>query len=199
MSDETKQTIVTFAINELTSIIDNWCDLDVSGGEMRECRGTNIEEFVLKIIHKIAKILDIDLVAKKGKFDKKKLVLPDNNQISKLHQVDIHIYLNKLFVAVIECKSYLDSCYYVRACDDFELFKKFGYHIKSVIFSLENSIDDNTKKFTDYVKDGICHHVFYMLDGKRSSSKPIYQKEYRKYPTKEKMESFISFLYNLII
>ncbi len=33
---------------------------------------------------------------------------------------------------------YLDSCYYVRACDDFKLFKKFGYNIKTFIFTLED-------------------------------------------------------------
>ena len=63
---------------------------------------------------------------------------------------------------------YLDSCYYVRACDDFKLFKKFGYNIKTFIFTLEDSIKKETKLFTDYLTDNVCDDIFYMLDGKKN-------------------------------
>ena len=195
-----KQNIVKFAINELNELFDSWYilnDNDCSGGKMREHRGSGIENIVLNIIKYMASTLKIDLIAKLGKFDKKTLILPKNNKISKKHQVDVHVYLKNIFIAVIECKSYLDSCYYVRVCDDFELFKKFDYNVKSVIFSLEDAIDEQTKNFTDFVKNHICDDVFYMLDGKRTSSKPIYNKEYRKEPIEDKMMNFISFIYNL--
>ena len=42
----------------------------------------------------------------------KKLIIP-GTKIEKDHQVDIHIYINDIFIAVIECKSYLESCYLI--------------------------------------------------------------------------------------
>ena len=95
---------------------------------------------------------------------------------------------------MIECKAYLDSCYYVRACDDFKLFGKFGYNIPGYIFTLENSIDEDTRIFTDYVTDNSCKGIFYMLDGKRSSSKPIYNQHFRKQINKDKLIAFIDFI-----
>jgi hypothetical protein len=196
-----QQRIAQYATTDLKKIMEDWCvlhDGEFTGGKMRECRGTGIEDLVIKIIQRIASRLQIDLVAKKGKFDKKKLVVPENHLIHKLHQVDVHVYLNRSLVAVVECKSYLDSCYYVRACEDFELFKKFGYPVKTVIFSLEDSMDEKTKQFTDFWKNNVCDEVFYMLDGKRSSSKPIYRRQYTKEPREEKMMRFVSFLVDLV-
>jgi len=197
----TKSTILEYAISELNGIMDSWCntyDSGCTGGKMRGARGCGVEDFAIKVIDRVASELKINLIAKKGETDKKKLSFPEDNTVSKDHQVDIHIYLNDTFIAVIECKAYLDSCYYVRACNDFELFKRFGYDIKSVVLSLENCISENDKKFTDYAKQNVCDGVFYILDGKRSSNKPIYQSKYRKPVNQEKLMKFIDFIYDII-
>ena len=193
--------IVNFSMNKLNKLLDDWCLLNDNGcssGYMRENRGSTIENLVIEIIDEIATKTKINLTAKLGKFDKKNLILPHNIEISKLHQVDIHVYVDDKFTAVIECKSYLDHCYYVRACNDFELFKKFDYNVKTVIFVLEDSIDEKTKRFTDFLNNNVCDDIFYMLDGKRSSSKPIYKKEYKKQAKDENILKFISFIFNLI-
>ena len=170
-----------------------------SGGKMRGDRGEDIETFVINSINYIGKELKTNLIAKKGSSDKKLMKLEINNKvIKKMHQVDVHVYLNKNFICAIECKAYLDSCYYVRACDDFKLFKKFGYDIKNYIFTLENSIDEDTKLFTDHITDNICDNVFYILDGKRSSSKPIYDERYKKEINNDNFINFIEFIFNLI-
>ena len=183
--------------------MDNWCknyEENVSGGRMRYDRGDDIENFVKNTINMFNKIYKVNVYAIKGINDKKKLVLHHKDKIiHKYHQVDIHIYKEDQFIAVIECKSYLDSCYYVRSCDDFILFKKFGYNVKNYIFSLEDSIDENTKLFTDAVKDNICDDIFYMLDGKRSSSKPVYDKKYKKTLNKENLSYLIKTLQQLLI
>lgn len=188
--------VVEYAVDELTNLMNDWCnnnETGCTGGKMREARGSGIEEYVIRVLTKLAVELQIPLVAKKGKYDKKQLRVPTSD-IVKEHQVDVHVYLNNKFIMVIECKAYLDSCYYVRACDDFNLFKKFNYDVKHVIFTLENSIDPSTKKFTDFVHDNVCDNVFYMLDGKRSSNKPIYEREHKKDVNKKNVRNFIEYI-----
>ena len=186
---------------ELNNIMDNWCknyEENVSGGKMRWDRGDYIEKFVNFVVNMFNSEYNVNVYAVKGTTDKKELIL-SGTKIKKKHQVDIHIYKNDIFIAVIECKAYLDSCYYTRACDDFKLFKKFGYDIKKYIFALEDSIKKETKIFTDYIFDNICDDIFYMLDGKRTSNKPIYDKKHKKKINKEKLTYFIKSLQKLLI
>lgn len=198
----TECSIFDYLMTNLNRIIDGWVSShmsNASGGKMRGDRGNGIEDFVRDAVNYIGKEMEINLVAKKGDKDKKelKVTCPDGTEIKKQHQVDVHIYLNDKFVAVIECKAYLDSCYYVRACDDFVKFKKFGYNVKNFIFTLEDSIDKDTKIFEDYSSGYICNDIFVVMDGKRSSSKPIYDPTYRKEVNREKLQKFIDFLYSL--
>jgi hypothetical protein len=124
-----------------------------------------------------------------GKGKKSKMV--------KRHQVDVHVYKDEVFVATIECKAFLDSCFYVRACDDFRLFRKFGYPVKNYIFTLENSMNQETKRFTDIVTDFVCDDVFYILDGKRQSTKPIFNPTFRKKINIKNMQRFLEFIIQL--
>lgn len=200
--DIIKETVIQTAEIEISNIIDEWCKSNAngcSGGEMREKRGSDIETFVRTTINKIGEILNIDLHARCGNDDKKDLIinLPDGKKLTKQHQVDVHIYMNGTFVAVIECKAYLDSCYYVRACDDFKMFKKFDYNVKNYIFTLENAIGEDTKLFTDFINEYICDNIFYILDGKRTSSKPVYDIKHKKPINKNELTKFINFIFML--
>lgn len=205
MSDEIIDTIIENSYIELNNIMNNWCYIyddedNYTGGKMRGDRGNDIEQFCKNIIQKFSDLYKVNVYALKGSNDKKELsCIYQNQTIKKTHQVDIHIYKNNDFIAVIECKAYLDSCYYVRACDDFKLFKKFGYDVKNYIFTLENSIHEDTKVFTDVITDNICNDIFYMLDGKRTSTKPIYDKKFKKPINKEKLTYFIKSLHKLLI
>ena len=200
--DTLKENAVQSAEMELSVMMDEWGKLNAngcSGGEMRNKRGADIELFVRTSINKIGELLNVDLHALCGNSDKKDLIInrPDGKQQIKQHQVDVHVYRNGIFVAVIECKSYLDSCYYVRACDDFKMFKRFDYKIKNYIFTLENAISDDTKIFIDYVSEDICDNIFYMLDGKRTSSKPVYDIKHKKSINKTELTKFIDFIFAL--
>ena len=197
-----KENTIIKIKNDLDAIMDNWRisnSNNCTGGKMRSCRGEDIETFVKQCINDISKQLGINLVAKRGDDDKKelKVVTDDNKVIKKMHQVDVHVYLNNVFICVIECKAYLDSCYYVRACDDFMLFKKFNYPVKHYIFTLEDSIDADTKIFTDHITDHICTDIFIMLDGKRSSTKPIYDEKFKKQINQQSLLKFVDFIYDL--
>lgn len=193
--------IIETSYIELNNIMDNWCknyDENFSGGKMRGDRGEHIENFVRFVVNMFKSEYGVNVRAVKGNDDKKELKIPGTD-VKKEHQVDIHIYKSDIFIAVIECKAYLDSCYYIRACDDFKLFKKFGYDVKKYIFTLEDSIKEETKLFTDYESDYICDDIFYMLDGKRISTKPIYDKKNKKIINKEKLTYFIKSLQKLLI
>ena len=200
--DTIKDSVIQSAEIELSNIMDEWCKSSAkscSGGEMREKRGSDIETFVRMTINKIGELLNIDLHARCGNDDKKDLIinLPNGKKLTKQHQVDVHIYLDGVFVAVIECKAYLDSCYYVRACDDFKMFKKFDYNVKNYIFTLENAINEDTKLFTDFINEYVCDNIFYILDGKRTSSKPVYNIKHKKPINKKELAKFIDFIFIL--
>jgi len=189
------------AKEQLDICMSKWCtsyENNSSGGEMRSERGADIEKFIRDSINNIGVKLKKNLKAVRGTGNEKLLRLHyDNKELIKKHQVDVHIYLDDKFIAVIECKAYLDHCYYVRACDDFKLFKKFGHDIKCFIFALENSVDESSKLFTDVITDHVCDEIFYVLDGKRSSSKPIYDSRYKKQINETKLKEFINSMVEL--
>lgn len=201
---EAMKNISDYVWNELNKCMKTWCNSYTSesytGGKMREDRGDSIEELVRKTIDKIASETHVNLTCKKGSSDKKILTLtsPDGTILTDEHQVDVHVYLNGKLIAVIECKAYLDSCYYVRACSDFNKFKKFGYNVKTLIFALEDGISKDKKMFTDHLTDNACDRIFYILDGKRSSSKPIYDRRYLKTPNHDKIIDFINYILDLL-
>jgi hypothetical protein len=195
-----KEDILEETKNNLINIMNVWCDNycnNYNGGKMRGNRGSDIETFVKNTINNIGRKFNINLVAKNGNRDKYKLVVDSSEKICKNHQVDIHIYLDNKFISVIECKAYLDNCYYSRACHDFKLFKIFKYSVKNYIFALENSISDNTLQFENYINKYICDDIFYILDGKRSSQKPIYNPKYKKEINIDNLIRFIDFIYIL--
>lgn len=187
---------------QLTNVMDKWIasySAGCTGGKMRGDRGNDLEVFIRNSISYIADVEKVALRAVKGSSDKKELKITHKGKdIVKHHQVDVHIYKDNVFTAVIECKAYLDSCYYVRACDDFNLFKKFGYDVKKYIFTLEDSLDEDTKVFTDHVNDNVCDDIFIMLEGKRSSAKPIYDQKYKKTVIKENLAKYIDCIYRLL-
>ena len=202
IQSDIKETVIQESAIEIDNMIDEWCKSNAngcSGGEMRDKRGSDIEKFVRATVNKIGKLSNINLRALRGQDDKKDLTidLPNGKKLTKQHQVDVHIYLNDEFIAVVECKAYLDSCYYVRACDDFKLFKKFDYKVKNYVFTLENAISEDTKLFTDFINEDICDNIFFILDGKRTSSKPVYDVKHKKSINKNELTKFIDFIFIL--
>lgn len=187
---------------QLNEVMGKWItsySAGCTGGKMRGDRGNDLEVFIRDSISFIANIENAPLRAVKGSQDKKELKISHGNKtITKQHQVDVHIYKNDTFTAVIECKAYLDACYYVRACDDFQLFKKFGYDVKKYIFTLEDSLDEDTRIFTNHINDNVCDDVFIMLDGKRSSSKPIYDQKYKKEIVSKNLDKYIDVIYGML-
>lgn len=201
--DEKNKYIVENSIIKLNIIMDNWCKSykeNFSGGKMRYDRGDDIEKFVIYLVMLFKTVYDVNVSAVIGNTDKKTLEKEVKGiTIKKDHQVDVHIYLNGKFAAVIECKAYLDVANYTRACNDFNYFKKFNIPVKSYVFSLEDAIREETRMFIDHSNDYSCDGVFYILDGKRNGSKPIYIEEYKKIINEEKLTCFVKSLQELLI
>jgi hypothetical protein len=113
MTNVEKIDKITCKLNcELNDMLSKWCvdyDYNPCGGIMRATRGSDIETFVRNSINYVGLVLEVNLVAKQGCKDKKELLLQlETKKIVKQHQVDVHIYLDDVFISVIECKAYLD-------------------------------------------------------------------------------------------
>ena len=148
-----------------------------TGGKMRASRGKEVEFFVSQMIKYISERFGKDIRVVSGTHDKKPL---KSEYHSMAHQVDLHVYAGDRFIAVIECKTYLDLSFYKRALMDFLTFRKGGYKVKCYVFSLEDSLKDSSKGFYDDVFDHPCTDVFYAYPGKRASNKPLYDPHYAK-------------------
>ena len=144
------------------------------GGEIRKKRGDLCENMIDIICSELTRLDLVELDCRIGSKDKQCITINGSDRnVSIEHQVERHIYHLGKLVAVVECKSYLDSCYYTRACSDLRRMSLLHPTVKRYVFALENSICDSTKEFVDAEYDHICHRVFYMLDGKRNSHRPI--------------------------
>jgi hypothetical protein len=141
------------------------------GGQLRAARGSLVEDLVRDCCELVG------LEFRKGTQDMQTLTI---GQFSKKHQVDGHIYKNNVPVVFSESKAYLDSCYYVRAVEDCKLMKLRHPTVPCIVVALENALADDAFAFTNAVNPGACSDVFYICDGKRSSGRPLYRREFAK-------------------
>ena len=94
---------------------------------------------------------------------------------------------------IIECKCWLDASMMERASSDFRLIKKYTDNdIKSIIVSLENATNEKSEMFI--LDEGHVDKVFYLLDGKRRSDKPIWKKDCRKKINDKKLNNLINYI-----
>jgi len=155
------------------------------GGQIRAARGDLVEDVVRDCCELVG------LEWRKGTRDMQTIVV---GEFSKNHQVDGHIYKNGVPAVFSESKSYLDSCYYVRAVDDFKLMKLRHPTVPCIVVALEKGGADDAFAFTNAVNVGACSSVFYLCDGKRSSSRPMYQREFAKPIQPAKLEALVRYL-----
>jgi len=159
------------------------------GGQLREGRGKLVEGLIDFICAKLG------IESRVGDSDLQTIRVEADGQVYTMeHQVDRYRYLGGKLVAVVECKAYLDSCMYVRACSDFKRMKKLHPTIKSFVFALEDSQAASTRVFTDVDFDNVCDGIFCMCDGKRSSGRPLYTRQYAKEIVQAKFDAFIKAL-----
>ncbi len=193
--------IVEEVTQEIIDFYENCCNeqdelskKDNSGGQLRSKRGHMVEMIAEITMNALSKRINCKSVVECKKGSKDCIEIKSPNGFSKMHQTDRHCYLNNILTLVIECKSYLDSCYYERACMDAKIFKQHDNNISCIVLSLEDSLRYETKNFYDDIFDNCIDSVFYLCEGKRSSSKPIYKKEFKKMLNKDNVSMYVKYL-----
>jgi len=165
-----------------------------AGGKIRQAMGDLGENLAAMTWTEIAKVYssaEKPVKPKKGEQDQVKCVNKKGNEFCA--HVDKHCYINGKLVLAIEAKSYLDSCYYYRASNDFRLLKQyFSRKLICVVISIENAIKEESKRFIEDEK--WVDKTFVLTNGKRSSAKPIWKKKFRKKLNYEKVEDFVEFI-----
>jgi hypothetical protein len=165
-----------------------------TGGKIRQSMGELGEELARLTWLEVAKLYsDISRPVEpiKGEKDKKKCVNKKGN--TYYAHVDKHCYINNEFILAIESKSYLDSCYYVRASSDFRLLKEYyDKNLTCIVLSIEDAAKESSKKFV--TDEGWIDGTFILTDGKRSSAKPIWNEDFYKKLNHNKVGKFVDFI-----
>lgn len=148
----------------------------LTGGGNRKYSGETVESCVDVVIDMFREFYPSLNIEVRGDSDKIKICGKNGAALIE-ESVDKHVYVNGKFVLAIECKTYLDKCYLQRAADDFRLIRKgVGHPIQTWIISLENGVSDMAYNFFMYQDDTInIDECFFLSDGKRASSRPIYK------------------------
>ena len=116
---------------------------------------------------------------------------------ANLTTYDMNIISNKDNPIIFsECKTYLDKCYFDRANSDFKHFKNIDNNKKCIVVSLENGIAPNAENY--FMDQGNTDKIFYLVDGKRTSKKPIWKNEFYKPINIEVLSNLINYIDNII-
>ncbi len=165
-----------------------------TGGRIRQSMGDLGEELSALAWMEIAKIYsDIEKPVKPKKGEKDQIKCVNKNGNIFYAHVDKHCYISGKFVLAIEAKSYLDSCYYYRASNDFRLLKiYYDKKLVCIVVYVEDAAKEESKYFIEDEK--WVDRTFILTDGKRSSAKPIWKREFKKKLNLKKVKNFIEFL-----
>jgi len=97
-----------------------------------------------------------------------------SSALFKNHKLDIHVFYESKLVLVIECKSYLDSCYLSRAVQDFNILYFFDYNVRCLLIALQNCVSESAMNLYKHL-DKTKSQCFILLNEKRESKKPLYR------------------------
>lgn len=164
---------------------------NLNEGAVRFERGCYVENLIDDLW------LDIGLLKQKEHTtnNKKHLVKSVSKKYTINKALDRNCYSNNILKAMIECKAYVDSCYLERADNDSKVLEEGGYVVPKVVVGLENACSFEALNF--WLERKNLENVFFLVEGKRSSSKPIYKKEYYKNLSFEKFSKLCNWLYKL--
>lgn len=136
------------------------------GGKIRQTRGELVESIIETMWESFG-----------GQVKTKDYFAHTNDQGSIQKALDCHLYLSGILVACVECKSYLDLCYLERADWDSRIIKQV-IQVPCLVVALENACASDSLNYV--VGEKNIDNIFFLVPGKRSSSKPLYKREYFK-------------------
>jgi hypothetical protein len=163
-----------------------------AGGKVRKINGDLVEKIFSKVVELTFQINESTVNITGKKQDSEKITSKNGGFIYV--SVDVHAKSEKAnFFA--ECKTYLDKCYLDRASSDLKHFKKNPKNV-CLIISLENAVAKNAETY--FLDEGYVDRIFYLVDGKRNSSRPIWKKEHSKSLNKSKVLELINYIESYI-
>jgi hypothetical protein len=158
-----------------------------AGGSVRENNRRLVEEYIVEFIFKsLITMHKLNGVVVTGKSNAK-TITSENGEIQV--SVDRHIHL-PLIHFYVECKMYLETSMAKRACDDLSYFNDDNEI--TMIVSLENAMGEKAEKF--FKDQGHVDKMIFLVDGKRSSTKPIWKKQFAKDLNMEKVMELIDYI-----
>lgn len=178
----TKEEIIPL-YETLNSIVQQYCDLAWEaneGGKRRKIMGDLGEEVAQKIFEYCLNTNIKNSKVYRGS-DKKIMCKIDDSAYFEA-QVDKHVEIDNVLRIICEAKTYLDKTYVERASSDFHLIRKYntttGIKIFTYIISLQDCVKKETLEF--FMRDGHIDNVFFLMDKKRTGTKPIWDPSHRK-------------------
>jgi hypothetical protein len=165
-----------------------------AGGKIRGKNGELVENMIKNILKELCLLNNVSSFKITGKKDDSIRVFSKNGHIDV--STDVHFYINEKPIFFIECKTYLDKCYFDRANSDFKQLKAQHSDANCVIVSLENGIALNAENY--FMDQGNTDNLFYLVDGKRTSKKPIWGKGFYKPINEDKLFNLISYFDDII-
>lgn len=186
--------LITKFYDRRLKLVSRYANMNNTGGKIRQAMGDLGEDLSALVWLEIAKLykdLEKPIKPKKGESDQIKCVNESGNTFYA--HVDKHCYIDGKFVLAIESKSYLDSCYYYRASNDFRLLKQYhDTNLICIVVSIEDAAKEESKKFIE--DERWVNKTFVLTDGKRSSAKPIWRKEFRKELNIKRVQALIEYI-----
>ena len=172
-------------------------------GEVRESKGNLCVNLCIDIIKEAARQLNIEDI----EVEHNKIV---STEIENT-EVDVVVSYKDKEIMYIECKSYTDITMFKRFLLEVLGLQSKNKDAKVCIFQLENSLggDYNEDKSLESQNGSIKVNKFLemvvvdidiitMLDGKRSSTKPIHKEQYRKSFSEYKYKRAIEYFKNTL-
>ncbi len=109
---------------------------------------------------------------------------------------DLHVFIDKQLVLVIECKAYTESAMLKRLIYDRRILHEFAPNAQYVLLQLESAFSGDFHKCSESSFGSNQYHVFMsreesnieiitLLEGKRDSNNPIHRRENKKELKKE--------------
>jgi hypothetical protein len=159
------------------------------GGKVRQSNGDLVERMFKRIAYLVCNMNGFNSVKITGKKeDSIRITSKSGGYIDA--SVDVHAIVPETVSFFAECKTYLDKCYLDRASSDLKHFKKPGTKNVCFIISLENAVSKSSEAY--FLDEGYIDNIFYLVDGKRSSAKPIWKKDHFKPLNKSKVMELIN-------
>lgn len=157
---------------------------NLTGGQQRAKRGKLVETMIEAIWTSLG-----------GTFTSDKFLTQRGDTEIKM-ALDRNLYKGDKLVAMVECKSYLDLCYLERAeWNARELSEGAGIQAPKFILALQDSVNATSMGYVlagKHIED-----IFFLVDRKRSSTKPLYKQEFYEDIDEGLFDKFYTYFHSL--